>query len=194
MKKYNRLKYACYTINISMAIVSNMPPLLFLIFRNEYNISFSFIGFLILVNFLTQLGIDLIFSFFSKYFNIPATVKSMPYITFAGLLIYSVWPVLFPQSASIGLCIGTAVFSASAGLAEVLISPIIASIPSDDLDREMSKLHSVYAWGVVPVILITTLFLCVFGSHNWQYIVYFFMLLPIVSVILFSKVTVPDIA
>lgn len=192
--KFKRLKYACYTINLSMSIVSNMPPLLFIIFRNEYGLSFSFLGFLVLLNFLTQLGVDLIFSFFSHRFNIPKTVKSMPYITFAGLLIYSVFPLFIKTYAHIGLMLGTVVFSASAGLAEVLISPIIASLPSDDPDREMSRLHSVYAWGVVPVILITTLFLKAFGNENWQNLVFFFMLLPLVSVILFSGVNVPDIS
>jgi len=171
-----------------------MPPLLFIIFRTEYNLSFSFLGFLVLVNFLTQLGIEIIFSFFSHRFNIPKVVKSMPYITFIGLLIYSLWPLLSPQTANVGLIIGTIIFSASAGLAEVLISPIIASIPSDDPDREMSKLHSVYAWGVVPVILITTLFLLVFGSRNWHFLVFIFMILPIVSVVLFSGVSVPDMS
>lgn len=192
--KYKRLRYACYTISLSMSIVGNMPPLLFLIFRTEYNLSFSFLGFLVLMNFLTQLAIDVVFSFFSHRFNIPKVVKSMPYITFLGLLIYSLWPLLSSQTADIGLVIGTIVFSASAGLAEVLISPIIASIPSDDPDREMSRLHSVYAWGVVPVTIITTLFLLIFGSANWHFLVFIFMILPIVSVFLFSGVSVPDMS
>lgn len=192
--KYKRLRYACYTISLSMSIVGNMPPLLFLIFRTEYNLSFSFLGFLVLMNFLTQLAIDVVFSFFSHRFNIPKVVKSMPYITFLGLLIYSLWPLLSSQTADIGLVIGTIVFSASAGLAEVLISPIIASIPSDDPDREMSRLHSVYAWGVVPVTIITTLFLLIFGSANWHFLVFIFMILPIVSVLLFSGISVPDMS
>ena len=191
---FKRLKYACYTINLSMSVVGNMPPLLFIIFRNEYGLSFSFLGFLVLLNFLTQLGVDLVFSFFSHKFSMPKTVKSMPYITFAGLFVYSVFPLFIKSYAHIGLMLGTIIFSASAGLAEVLISPIIASLPSDDPDREMSRLHSVYAWGVVPVILLTTLLLKIFGNENWQYIVFFFMLLPVVSVILFSGVDVPDIS
>ena len=60
------------------------------------------------------------------------------------------------------------VASAASGLAEVLISPVIAAIPAEDPDREMSKLHSVYAWGVVAVIPLFTLFLLGFGSENWM--------------------------
>ena len=184
---YKRLKYACYTTNVSMSVVGNLSPILFLTFHNLYGISYSLLGLLVLINFITQLMIDLVFSFFSHKFNIPLVVKITPLLTFIGLFLYAVFPFAFPQYAYIGLVIGTFVFSASGGLAEVLISPVIAAIPSDDPDREMSKLHSVYAWGVVPVILISTLFLSLFGSENWQWLAIFFMLVPLTSFILFTK-------
>lgn len=189
---YKRLKYACYTTNVSMSVVGNLSPILFLTFHNLYGISYSLLGLLVLINFITQLMIDLVFSFFSHKFNIPLVVKITPLLTFIGLFLYAVFPFAFPQYAYIGLVIGTLVFSASGGLAEVLISPVIAAIPSDDPDREMSKLHSVYAWGVVPVILISTLFLSLFGSENWQWLAIFFMLVPLTSFILFTKAKIPQ--
>lgn len=191
---YKRLKYACYTICLSMSVVANLPPILFLTFRNLYGVSYSFLGMLILINYVTQLGIDLILSFFSSSFNISKTVKSMPYLTFLGLAVYSLYPLIFPETAYIGLLIGTIIFSFSAGLAEVLISPIIASIPSKEPDREMSKLHSIYAWGVVPVILITTICLLTFGNKNWHLIVFIYMIIPVLSMLLFYGVKIPDIS
>lgn len=189
---YKRLKYACYTTNVSMSVVGNLSPILFLTFHNLYGISYSLLGLLVLINFITQLMIDLVFSFFSHKFNIPLVVKITPLLTFTGLFLYAVFPFVFPQNAYIGLVIGTLVFSASGGLAEVLISPVIAAIPFDDPDREMGKLHSVYAWGVVPVILISTLFLYLFGSENWQWLALFFMLVPLTSFILFTKAKIPQ--
>jgi MFS family permease len=56
----------------------------------------------------------------------------------------------------------------------------------------MSKLHSVYAWGVVPVILISTLFLFIFGSQNWHWLALLFMLIPLVSFVLFTKAEIPQ--
>lgn len=188
-----KLKYACYTVSLSMSIVANLPPVLLLTFRSIYGISYSMLGLLIFINYVTQLGIDLVFSFFSNIFNIPKTVKTMPYLTFIGLGIYAIYPLLFPRSAYIGLFLGTVIFSFSAGLAEVLISPIIASIPSDDPDREMSKLHSVYAWGVIPVTISATIYLMIFGSVMWYWLVFIFMLLPVVSMCLFYKVDVPTL-
>ena len=190
-KEYIRLKYACYTSNVSMSIVGNLPPLLFLTFRQQYGISFSLLGLLVLVNFVTQLVIDLIFSFFSKKFNIQKTVRLMPCLTVAGLILYALSPVIFKGAVYAGLVLGTVVFSAAAGLGEVLISPIIASIPAPDPDREMSKLHSIYAWGVVAIIPVATVFLFLFGYESWPILTLIFALIPLVSAVLFATCSVP---
>lgn len=191
-KKFTRLKYACYSTNVAMSVVANLSPVLFLTFRSMYGISYSLLGLLVLINFFTQLMIDLIFSFFSHRFNIPKTVKITPLLTFIGLFIYAVWPYVFPQSVYVGLVIGTVIFSASGGLAEVLISPVIAAIPSDDPDREMSKLHSIYAWGVVFVIIVCTLFILAFGAENWQWLVFMLMIIPVAAIILYAGTNIPE--
>lgn len=190
---YNRVKYACYMSNISMAIVCNIPPILFLIFRSMYGISYSKLGLLVLVNYLTQLFVDLIFSFFSHKFDIGKTVSYTPLITFVGLLIFSVCPFAASEHVYIGLIIGTIIFSVSGGLVEVLISPVIAAIPAKDPEREMSKLHSVYAWGVVAIVPMATLFLHMFGSEKWQWMVLIMMLIPLSSALLFAGAQIPDI-
>ena len=187
-----RLKYACYTTNVTMAIISNLPPVLFITFRTAYGISYSLLGLLVLLNFVTQLGIDLIFSFFSHKFNIPKTVKYTPLIATVGLLIYGIWPFVFPDNVYLGMVIGTIIFSASGGLAEVLISPVIAAIPAKDPDREMSKLHSIYAWGVVFVIIVSTLFILLVGAEYWQYLALAFTVIPITSSVLFSGSEIPQ--
>lgn len=191
--KANRLKYACYGANVTMSVVGNLSPVLFLTFRSLYGISYSLLGLLVFINFVTQLIIDLIFSFFSHKFNISKTVKSIPLIAVLGFLIYAVWPFFVPDGVYIGLVIGTVIFSAASGLGEVLISPVIAALPSDDPDREMSKLHSVYAWGVVFVIVISTVFLLLAGNENWQWLALIFMLIPLTSAFLFRGSDIPHI-
>lgn len=189
--KYSRLKAACYTSSISMSVVSSLSPVLFLIFRTLYGISYSKLGLLVLISFVTQLGVDLIFSFFSHKFNIPKTLRVNPLLTTVGLLIYSVSPWIFKNNVYIGLVIGTLIFSAASGLNEVLISPTIAAIPSKDPDREMSKLHSVFAWGVVAIIIFSTVFLLIFGQKSWQWLGIVFTLVPISSFILFGSSDIP---
>ena len=191
-KKFTRLRYACYTSNLTMSVVANISPILFITFHSLYGISYSLLGLLVLINFVTQLGIDLIFSFFSHKFHIPRVVKLIPAIAVLGLLIYALLPFVFPSAVYLGLVIGTVIFSAASGLAEVLISPVIAALPSENPERDMSKLHSVYAWGVVGVIVFGTLFLLAFGGKNWQYLALLLALVPLVSCILYAGADVPQ--
>ena len=192
IKYYRKTKLSCYYMYLAMSSVYSLPPLLFMIFRDMYNVSYTLLGTLVVINFCTQLGVDLVFSFFTKYFNIHKTIRAMPLITAAGLLIYAITPSLFPQHAYLGLAIGTFIFSVAAGLNEVLVSPLVAALPSENPDRDMSMLHSLYAWGVMTVVLISTAFLKIFGNHNWMYLTVFWAVLPIIASIIFHIVPLPD--
>lgn len=193
MVNSKKVKIACYSMNISMAVIGNLSPLLFLTFKSLYGISYSLLGLLVLINFVTQLIVDLIFSFFPYKFNIKKVVKVTPILTVIGLLIYAIYPYIFPNSVYVGLVIGTLVFSASSGLAEVLLSPVIAALPSDNPDREMSKLHSIYAWGVVGVIIFGTIFLLLFKGNNWPILAMIFALIPAFSAIMYSTTNLPEV-
>lgn len=191
-KNDTRVRLACYTTNLSMSVVGNLSPLLFITFRNLYGTSYTLLGLLVLVNFCTQLTIDLIFSFFSHKFNIQNTVRFTPVLSILGLVLFALAPIIFPKSIFTGLVLGTIVFSASSGLSEVLISPTIASLPSDNPERDMSKLHSVYAWGVVGVVVISTLFLLVFGSDKWQILTLIWTIVPLIAFLLFATAKIPQ--
>lgn len=191
--KYKRTKLACYYSYLSTSSIFSLPPLLFVTFREMYGVSYTLLGTLVLVNFCTQLLVDLIFTFFTRFFNFKKTVRFMPLLTSLGLFTYAVTPMLFPEHAYAGLLTGTILFSIAAGLCEVLLSPTIASIPSDTPDRDMSMLHSLYAYGVVSVVLISTAFLKIFGEANWMYLTMFWAALPIGSFILFSTSPMPEI-
>ena len=68
-KQHKRVKYACYSANMTMSAVGNISPVLFLTFRSLYGISYSLLGMLVLINFVTQLIIDLI-DFLAKFIQI----------------------------------------------------------------------------------------------------------------------------
>lgn len=191
---FKRTKFACYTAYFTMSSVACLPPLLFVTFHEMYNVSWTLLGTLVLTNFCTQFAIDLIFTVFSKKFNIPKVVKIMPLITSLGFLVYAVFPMLFPDHAYVGLLIGTVIFSVSAGLSEVLLSPTIAAIPSENPQKDMSVLHSLYAFGVLSVVVIGTSVLKIIGSENWMYLTMFFAALPIVASVLFMLSPMPDMS
>lgn len=189
---FKRTKFACYTSYFTMSSVFCLPPLLFVTMRQMYGISYTLLGTLVLINFCTQLGIDLVFTMFSKHFNVKKAVRIMPLLTALGMVIYAVVPWLFPQAAYWGLAFGTVIFSVAAGLSEVLLSPTIAAIPSDNPQRDMSLLHSLYAFGVFTMISVSTIFFRLFGTENWMYLTLFLAALPIIPAVLFMTSPMPD--
>ena len=192
--KFKRTKFACYCAYFTMSSIFCLPPLLFVIFHNTYGVSWTLLGTLVLTNFCTQLLVDLIFTVFSKKFNVSRIVKIMPLVTSLGLLIYGIIPTVFPSYAYFGLLAGTVIFSISAGLSEVLLSPTIAAIPSDNPQRDMSLLHSLYAFGVFSVVVIGTLFIKFVGAEHWMYLTMFFAALPIIASVMFFISPMPDMS
>ena len=71
-------------IYLASASIFSLPPLLFATFREMYGISYTLLGTLVLINFCTQLGVDLVFSFFTKYFDIHKSLRCMPILTALG--------------------------------------------------------------------------------------------------------------
>ena len=189
---FKRTKFACYSAYFTMSSIFCLPPLLFVTFHEMYGVSWTLLGTLVLTNFCTQLLVDLIFTVFSQKFNIAKIVRIMPLITSFGLCVYAIFPRLFPNLAYIGLLIGTVIFSISAGLSEVLLSPTIAAIPSENPQRDMSLLHSLYAFGVFSVVVIGTLFIKFFGAENWMYLTLFFAALPMIASVVFMISPMPE--
>ena len=189
---FKRTKLACYTAYFTMSSIFCIPPLLFVTLRESFGISYTLLGTLVLVNFVTQLGVDLAFTFFSRFFNTKLIVRVMPLITTLGMALYALIPTFLPSFAYGGLLLGTVIFSLSAGLSEALLSPTIAAIPSDNPQRDMSLLHSLYAFGVLTMVIIGTTFLKLFGTENWAYLMLFLAALPVIPAVLFALSPMPD--
>ena len=191
--KYKRTKVACYLGNISMAIIANLPALLFLTFNSKYGISYTKLGFLVVVLFFAQLIIDLIFVFYSSKFNISKILKIMPLLTFIGLVCFATLTMLFSEHAYIFMVFSIAIAACASGFAEVLLSPVIAAIPSENKEREMSILHSCYAWGVVVVVLLSTIFLHIFTIDYWYILMILWSLVPLYAFFISIKAEFPSL-
>lgn len=191
-QNFKRTRFACFYTYLALSSVFCLPPMLFVTFRETYGISYTLLGTLVLVNFVTQLTVDLIFTFFTKYFNIHKTVTVMPLLTTTGLLVYALVPTFFPQHAYVGFVVGTVIFSVAAGLCEVLLSPLMAALPSENPEADMSALHSLYGWGVVTVVTVSSLFFLIFGTQNWMWLAVFWALLPVGSFVLYATSPMPE--
>ncbi len=192
MKNYNMTKAACFVTTASTSIASIFSPIFFTTFHSIYGISYTLLGFLVVLNFAPQLMMDLIYSFFSSKLDLKISVKLTPAIIMAGIIFYAFAPTLFPANPYIGLAIGTVIFSAGGGLAEVLTSPVVTYIPSKNSEKTLSRMHSSYAWGLLGVILLSSAYITFFGTENWQVLALILALLPLTAFILMLLSPIPD--
>jgi len=54
-------------------------------------------------------------------------------------------------------------------------------------------MHSLYGYGTAAVAIISTLFLYIFGTDNWLYLVLFWAVMPLIAFVLFCLSPLPDI-
>ena len=181
---------ACYGSNVIQAVVINLTPLLFLILKNQFDLTYSQFGMLTLANFCTQVAADVGFARgVEKHGFRPYLLVSHVLCT-AGFLLFALAPDIFPEEPFAGFLLGTILFSGSGGLMELLLSPIIAAIPSENSAKSMSLLHSVYAWGKLGCIILTTL--AVMAGLGWKTIVILWTLLPVAGIFPYFRVPMPD--
>jgi len=177
-KNYKKTLIACYLGFVTQAISANFTPLLFLTFKNTYEIGFEKIALIPLIFYLTQLLIDLAATKFVDKIGYRTCVVSSQVLSAAGLVLMAILPELLPVPF-VGILIAVVLYAMGSGLIEVLVSPIVEACPFENKDGMMSLLHSFYCWGAVGVILGSTLFFTVFGVANWKVLTIIWALVPL---------------
>lgn len=183
---YQKTMYACFIGYIVQAVVNNFVPLLFVTFQKTYQISLSKITFLITINFLIQLLVDMLSAGFVDKIGYRASIILAHVCAAAGLLSLTILPELLPNAYS-GILIAVAIYAVGGGLIEVLISPILEACPTDNKEQAMSLLHSFYCWGHMGVVLLSTVFFALCGIDNWKILTILWVLIPIANILLFAK-------
>lgn len=163
---YKSTLWSCYLGYITQAVVNCLLPLLFIIFQTDYGITFERLGRLIFLNFFIQLLVDLASVKLVEWLSCRTLMVGAHALSAVGLWLLAYLPGVLPDPY-IGLSIAVVLQAIGGGLLEVLVSPIVDSLPGDDKAGSMSLLHSFYCWGQMGVVLLTTLFLQVAGRSVW---------------------------
>ena len=137
---YRHTLIASYVGYITQAIISSLPPLLFATFHREFGVSLEKIGLLVSVNFVTQILVDLLSVKFADKIGYRVLAVAAHTFAAAGLVLFAVLPGALPNPYA-GLVIAMVLSAIGGGLTEVLISPIVESLPGDEKARAMSLLH-----------------------------------------------------
>lgn len=193
MKKYTykHTLYACYQGYVTQAIVNNLAPLLFVIFQEQYKLSYEMVGRLILVNFTTQIIADIAAARYGDRLGYRKAVIIAHLFCAIGLILLGTLPLILPTSY-LSLAFAVVIYAIGGGIIEVLISPIVESLPGEAKTSAMSLLHSFYCWGQVGVVLMTTLLLRLIGTQYWYCLPVLWSIIPSINVFNFARVPLQD--
>ena len=183
---YKHTLYASYIGYVTQAIVNNLPPLLFIVFSRNFGISLEKIGLLISLNFGVQIATDWACIHFVDKIGYRAAAVIAHWLNALGLVLIGFLPsVIDPY---LGLVIATVLNAVGGGMIEVLISPIVESLPGDKKAASMSLLHSFYCWGQMSVVLLSTVYFTTVGLASWRWLPAIWALVPLFNAFFFLKV------
>ncbi len=191
---YNRILIASCTANASQAIYANMTALLMVPFMSLYGLTLGQMGILVGINFGTQILADVLLTFIIDKVKYKNLVYIANLLGFIGMVLYCMSPKIMPSNVFVPMVLSTIVFSFASGMLEVVLSPIVDTIPDTFKNKKaaMSLLHSFYAWWQVVSIVFIALCLNYFGAENWMYIICALAVVPVLNTIQFIPVKIVE--
>ena len=184
---YRHTLYASYLGYITQAICNNLPPLLFVTFNERFGVTLGQLGLLVSINFFIQIVVDLLAARYVDRIGHRRAVVLAQVFSTLGLLLLGVLPYLLPNAFA-AILIAVAMSAVGGGLLEVLVSPIVESLPGEHKEKAMSLLHSFYCWGHVAVVLLSTAYFTLAGVDNWRYLPFLWAIPPLLNAFLYAKV------
>jgi len=182
---YKTTVKACYLGTICQAIIINLTAILFIPLGYQFGLSYTQLGALVMVNFAVQVSISLIFGSVVDRFGFRRFIVVAHIFAVVGMAWFAATPIV-PLNPYFVLMTGTIIFATAGGFMELLLSPILNSIPTDEKSSAMSIMHAFFCFGHLAVALLTTLFLFVFGKDAWPIVTLIWLLIPLVNIFIFA--------
>lgn len=189
--RHGAIVRCCQVGMFVQAMVINLTPLLFIPLRDEFGLTFEQIGRLVLINFITQMVVDLACAAAPRL-PVKALVVFANLAAALGLVLFAVAPFRFARPYD-GLVAGTVLFSVGCGLLEVLLSPLIHAVPSERKHADMALLHAFYPIGKVVVIVVTGVALHFGGVAWWPWIAAAWAVVPLANTAAFATLRLPPL-
>ncbi len=190
---YRKTKVACYIGYVVQAIINNYLPILFIIFEKNYSLSYEKLGRIIFINFFVQIFADLLTPLIAKRIGYKGTAVLCHAITAMGFCLLSILPKIM-DNTYLAILISVSLCAVGSGIIEVVISPIVELLPTENKGANMAFLHSFYCWGQAFTVIVTTALVYLFGYMNWQYVPLVWAVVPLLNMLFFERVKViePD--
>jgi MFS family permease len=170
---------SCFLGIVLQALTINMIAVLFVPLKDIYNFEYSVLGILVAASFGIQVLSDILCASLVDKLGYKKMVVTASIFAIIGICIFTFTPQIFRQNILMGFIIATLLMSLCGGIIEVVIGPLSGDLPSKNNDTFLCLIHSGYAWGQVVIVAITTISLYIIGYDNWQWIIGFWVIVPI---------------
>ena len=182
-------KFVCYIGFVVQAIINNFLPILFVCLQDNYGLNYEKLARLIVVNFGAQMGVDLLTPKITKHLGYRATAFLSQFTAAMGLVMMAILPNVMVNKY-LAISISAVMYACGSGLMEVVLSPMVEILPSDNKRGSMQILHSFYCWGQAFTIIGTTILIGLLGSKNWSFVPLVWAIIPFVNAFCFLKVPI----
>ncbi len=187
--KYTATKLACYVGYIVQAVINNFLPILFIALQDVYGLGYEKLARLIIFNFASQIVVDFISPKFINALGYKNCAVMSQFMAALGLIMMGILPRIM-SNTYLAIIISIVVYAVGSGLMEVIMSPIVEMLPSNNKSGNMSFLHSFYCWGQAFTIIVTTLLVSLFGYKGWVNIPLVWAIIPFFNTFSFFKVPI----
>lgn len=184
---YQHTRRAANLGYVTQAIIVNLPPLLFIFFQEQFNLSYEMLGRLVLLNFATQMIVDILAVRYVDRIGYRRSARLAHISTVVGLLSMAILPQIL-TNAYLGLVISIMICAIGGGLIEVLITPIVDALPSQQKSGDIALLHSFYCWGHMAVIILSTIILLFLDARLWWILPLVWSIIPLYNFFNFGRV------
>lgn len=186
---YNSTRLSCYIGITVQAIINNFLPIIFIIFYENYGLSYEKLGRIIFINFCVQIFADFAATKISDLIGMRLTAFLCQFLAALGLSLLCLLPEVMSDTYT-AIIISVVFYAFGSGLMEVILSPIIEHLPLKNKGAQMSFLHSFYCWGQAFTVIGTTLLMRLTGFDNWNYIPLIWAVIPFLNCFAFLAVPI----
>ena len=186
---FRMTKFVCYIGFVVQAIINNFLPILFVCLQDNYGLNYEKLARLIVVNFGAQMCVDLLTPKITKHLGYRATAFLSQFTAALGLVMMAVLPNVMANKY-LAISISAVMYACGSGLMEVVLSPMVEILPSDNKRGTMQILHSFYCWGQAFTIIGTTVLIGLLGTRNWSFVPLVWAIIPFVNAFCFLKVPI----
>lgn len=185
---YKNTLISCYVCFFIQSIVNNFSPLLFATYSREFEISLEQITLLVSFNFVIQMIVDILGAGYADKIGYRRGIIIAHIFSALGIAGLGIFPYIMPPF--VGIMVATVFCALGSGFIEVLASPIVEALPTDEKSSAMSLLHSFYCWGHLAIVLLSTLYFTTVGVESWKYLAFLWALIPALNCISFIFVPI----